>query len=204
MAEITTKVVWFPTGWPSLFKPNDPSKPHSKSLPHTSSLKKCWPTMVLLHLESLLIAVNVELPGPLSWFSASSQATYAESFPDAFVLLYMYQHSSAASAVFSFRYVITASMTLTEFLWVFWLFERQNVSLKCLHSFICVRKQNLSGGLQAQIGKMQQPNFLVCYIGGLALEIFFFTSVLWLETGVWFHALRMLLKFKNSCVNDNF
>lgn len=136
MAEITTKVVWFPTGWQSRFKPNDPSKPHCKSLPRTSFLKKHWPSMVLLHSESLLIAVNVELPDPLSGCSALFQAAHDDSLLGDLVLLCQHEHSSAASSVFSFRCKITTCTTAIELLWVFWLFERQNISLKCLCSFI--------------------------------------------------------------------
>jgi len=43
--------------------------------------------MVLLHSESLLIAVNVKLPDPLSGLSASSQVAHADSLLDALVLL---------------------------------------------------------------------------------------------------------------------
>lgn len=196
MAEVTTKVVWFPTGWPSQFKPNDPSKPHCKSLPHTRSLKKHWPTMVLLHSGYSLLLVSSFLT-PFQGAQSHSKL-HMLTLLDALVLLC--QHLP----VFSFRCITVTCTSVIELLWIFWLFERQNVSLKCFYSFICVRKQNLSGGLQAQIEKMQQQNLLVCQIRGLALETFFFISMLWLEKAVWPHALRMLLKFKNSWVNDNF
>lgn len=196
--------MWFPTGWPSTFKPNDPTKPHCKSLPHykfseetltqhgppslreTTHCCQCqasWPPFRVLDIIPSCTC------WPLAWCSCSLLPATAPFC--SFCCAFLWVHDC------NFHECNRAFVGLPTF----WKLEQTPEVFALL--YFCKKTKPKWGATGTNWDDVVTKLSCVLNQRFLTGNVFLCKCVL-IREAVWPHTLRMLLNFKNSGVSDDF